>query len=259
MRNVTVALLLALLLACGGGSGSTTTGPGLGNAALQDLAQQILDECAAGTLQEWIDLLSSFQSLLDPEATEQPTFTVTGLDIVQAQLEWALDVDNDGTVDVTGSVGFTDAAGDPTIPFDLTAFLALLNGDLDGLSGLLGAAADGTVVRLEFTGETIVNVDGFVSVALMGGVAESMTAEGTLDSGSCTGTYDIDGTDFDSLGGTYPTASFNALIQGAGGKLTGTVTLDGTSIARLVVNLNDGAEVYTFDLDLATGEVTAVT
>ncbi|MHC4223026.1 MAG: hypothetical protein ACYSUN_03465, partial [Planctomycetota bacterium] len=114
MKKYTAVLAaLILVIGCGGSSGGTTAAPR--DPALALLAQNLLEGCGSDNLEDLLDLLERFGSLLEDQGPF-PEFLVTGVDIPTASIFWSLDLDNDQQADIDGTMGFLNAAGQPTIP-----------------------------------------------------------------------------------------------------------------------------------------------
>jgi hypothetical protein len=78
-----------------------------------------------------------------------------------------------------------------------------------------------------------------------------------VDGGDCDLTFTFEDVGTGIWTGTYPTVEAGITLETADQTLTGTLTLDGTDTATIVVTF-DGDQTYTFELDLETGEITAV-
>ena len=253
MKATGIVLALALALACGGGGSSPADLTG--SAAPQSVAQSILEDCALTTVFDYLDIVNAVGGLLDPAATSAPVFSLEGIDILKASIDWSLDLDNDGVADLTGTIRFTDAADNPTLPFDL---LQLLTSGFSDLPDLLGTVRDGTRMHLDYTGTGALSSSGGFVVDYTGGLPSDVSGNGAAQSGSCSGSFSFDTTNLLDLRGIYPRIDLDLTLQSSGGRIDGTMTLDGTNTARVVVRTNGGTQTSTYLVNLDSGAVTPV-
>ncbi|NUN52390.1 MAG: hypothetical protein HUU06_06350 [Planctomycetaceae bacterium] len=82
-----IALLPALLVACGGGGGG-----GGGSNAERDEAQLLLETCSFEALTEFLDAFGLPIAIVDPaDTTALPAVQVTNVDQAQGNIAWSLD------------------------------------------------------------------------------------------------------------------------------------------------------------------------
>jgi hypothetical protein len=237
----------------------------LATAAARSRAEGLLEDCAL----LGVERLEEILALLE-ESTGWPYggsgellpagFRITGFDLFAARLDWALDLPcagctgPDGTDDVTGSFRFEDAAGNPTIPFDV---LDLLAGDLD-LAALLASLPDGTVLITDFTVPPESPADplttGHVEIAFDAGMPSAASGSVATSHADCQGSFAFEGVDATDVLATYPTASVEGSIASPDGQLDGTIEADGTRQALVEMTL-DQADSFRWFLDLDTFEL----
>jgi len=253
-----LCLVLLLATACGGGSTGTTAPlvePEV-DAAQQhkervDKALAILQVCAQEHAGRFLELVELLQGMSDTGAT-QPEFKLSGVNLAAASVDFTADLDVDGTDDVTGTLTFTDAAGNPTFPFNPLDVLTM------PLLDLLATVPDGTILIVDFTLVGTPVTSGVVSLGFVDGQPATASGEVTTDGTDCDTTFtfeDIDATAL--LAGDYPTTTVDMAITSTEGDLDGTVTFDGTTV--VVIDTAVEGEALQFELDLETGVITEVT
>jgi len=266
MRTILV-MLLALAVGCGGGGSGTqnsaANNPG-GNDAPPLTAQALLEGCLAGDLQDLSAVIGLLQGMLEGGDAPQPEFNlVAGL--LTGTFPWTLDVDEDGTADLTGTLNLSDADGKVLGPAELAALVTLLGGTPGSLADFLAALPDGTSVNLTFAFDGLsllqgsaagATGDGALSLEIRDGVPVSASGSGSVESGDCTFDFTFDDVDVAGLlgGGAFGTAGVAFELTSAGHSLTGSVTLDGTDLAQITASL-DGGPPETYTLDLVTGQL----
>jgi hypothetical protein len=248
-------LALSLAIAGCGGGGGGGGGGGAGGLTPEEtavLARSILEDCQAGQIDAVLENLEPIRDLLTDQTPNPPAFEITSLDLVQANVGWAVDLDNDGTDDVTGVLRIRDAAGNPAWPVDLAA---LLGGDLDLLSAL-GTIADGTRLLFEFDSTFPVTVTGTLTAVVSNGEVATVEGSGEARSGGCVSMLQFSPIGFANIEGDYPVADMDMTVQSGQGALQGTATLDGSHIAVVEVTVDGGQGVHTLLIDMETGTVT---
>lgn len=248
VRKIVPALIVSLCVACGGGSTSTPVG------AAPLTAQDLVESCVVTDLQDLAELLDIMQNLLDPAADlPAPELDVLQF-LVDGTVGWSLDVDEDGTVDLRGSVGFLDADGKPTLPIDIGDILG--GAPLDLATVLAGLDA-GTTLDLDFETSgslaTSATGSGTMSFLFDGEGVASVSGDGQFESGACRLDFDFEDIDaFDPAVDGFPVASLGFGLTSEGQNLGGSVDLDGTSVAEIRATLEGGVEEV-FRIDLETG------
>jgi hypothetical protein len=199
-------------------------------------AQQLLQECVAPHTVDLVGLLRRLEAAASGDLSG--VVRVTGVDLVRATVEFTVDVDGDLSADARGALRFEDAAGRPTVPFD--PLLLLTNP-----ASAFGAIADGTVAVLDWEILEGGAGAGTARYRFEGGVATSVSGEGTFERGPCGIEFTLDGAD--------PATATLAFVVAAGREtVTGSVEILDAATARIRARVDSGAE-QTFLLDLATG------
>ena len=147
---------------------------------------------------------------------------------------------------------FEDAAGEPGFPFE-TAALADLT--LDALPSLLADVPEGTVMNVQVSEVGTPEIVGLIRVQIFGLGLSVASGTVTIRSGDCTTSFSIRPTPALALLGTYPTAVVDTTISSKNGLVQGTVSMNGTPRAVLVMTYNQES-TFTWWLDLDTGELT---
>jgi len=266
--RTTLVVFLALAVGCGGGGSGTQNSAannpgGSNNPPLT--AQELLEGCLAGDLQDLSAVIGLLQGMFEGGDAPQPEFNlIAGL--LTGTFPWTLDVDEDGTADLTGTLNLSDASGKVLGPAELAALVTLLGGGTPAsLGDFLAALPDGTSVNLTFAFDGLsllqgsaagATGDGALSVEIRGGAPVSASGSGSVESGDCTFDFTFDDVDVTALlgGGTFGTASVDFELASAGHTLTGSVALDGTDLAQVTASL-DGGTPETYTLDLTTGQL----
>ncbi|MGH7163434.1 MAG: hypothetical protein ACREID_08110 [Planctomycetota bacterium] len=238
------AAVLTLGLACGCGGGGTDAGP----ASSVPATQTVLESCLAPNVAEIEAILALFASL--ETSGSQAGFEITGFNLFTGEAAWRVDVDGDGTADLEGSARFTDAAGNPTIPFDPADLL----GGAD-IAALLATVPDGTILIASYQVLTPPEGDGEIRVTFASGTFETFSGEGGFVVGPCAFDYAYADLRPGDLEGDYPTASFDLSIGYGADVVQGRIVLDGTQTARATFRRDGGADEM-FVVDLVTGAIT---
>jgi hypothetical protein len=252
-KQTAVLAALILVIGCGGSSGGTNAPPR--DPVLAQLAQDLLEGCGAGALENLLEILDHLGSLVESQGPI-PEFTVTGVDIDTATILWMLDIDNDQQPDIEGSMGFVDSAGVATVPpIDLTS----LQGGFDGLAALLTGLPDGTGLVIELHAQPPLSpIEGSITIRFDNGLAD--TADGNLsvtDDQGCVLILEIQSVDALSMLGDFPVGTIQLTLSGALAALDGTITFNGTNTALVDVSVNDEGS-YRFEINLLTGTVTEI-
>lgn len=261
MRWIAKTLAVALfvpLAACSSSSSETPeTETDTGEAQLT--AQEVVETCVADDLVDLTGLLDLIRNIGQEGSTlPQPELDLLRL-LVDGNVGWSFDLDSDGNDDVTGTVGFTNADGEATIPFDVTG---LLGGETPDLAELLADLPDGTTLNLSFelpngaslSGDAATN-GGNVSVTFQGGEIFEVSGGGTFVTEACSFDFGFDDIGaFDPATSTFPVATLNFDADIDGRTLGGDIALDGTNVATIVAR-PVGAAAETFLLDLLTGQL----
>jgi hypothetical protein len=248
MRRFLGPILVALAAGCGGGG----IAPAPQSSGLT--AQELVEQCVAGDLADLNGLFAVVQGLIDGSGPAPEFDLLAGL--LSGIVPYTLDIDDDGTDDLSGTVHFRNAAGQVTIP--VSDLDALLNGEL-GLPEILAQIPPGTSFHVTFsfdgtlagaapsdggTGELVFAFDaggGDLSAVRVSG-------DGSLRSAECVFDFAFSDVPADRLGG-FPVAEIAFTLRAGSDRLLGTVTLDGTSIARVEAALGGAApEVFLVDL-----------
>ena len=251
MRYFFLVLTLTVFGACGGNGGAvatTTTTTGTLT------AQELVDNCLTGDLQDLSSLLAILQNLLNSEAgAPTPEFDLLSA-LLTGIVPYTLDLDGDDNPEVSGTVHFTDTNGNVTIPVnDLNS---LINGGLGDLADILAQVPAGTDFHLSFNfsgplaGATNSGSGSFV-FDLGDGTLEnlSVSGDGRFTAGDCVFDFDFSDVEASILNGEFPVASLDFDLAVGADLLAGAIALDGSSQARIEAALNGGAnEVFVLDL-----------
>ncbi|MHC4933720.1 MAG: hypothetical protein ACYTGV_16180 [Planctomycetota bacterium] len=255
MKKYTAVLAaLILVIGCGGSSDGTTPSPR--DPALALLAQNLLEGCGSDHLEDLLDILEHFGSLLEDQGPF-PQFLITGVDIGTASILWSLDVDNNQQPDIEGSMGFVDSNGAPTIPpIDLSGLLA---GGFDGFASLLTGLPDGMGIDIQFHALVMPpQIDSNMTITFQGGQPDTVDGIATIaDDLGCSLGLEFESEDALPILGDFPSGTLRINVSGATGGLDGTVTFNGTSTATVNVAV-DGEGNYRFEINLVTGVVTEI-
>ena len=251
MRHLWAILVCALVVGCGGGGGGA---PGGGSQTLQAIGQQVLEECGVDALNEYLALLAAFEALLDPNETNPPTFMIGAIDMAGGAVDWSLDLDTDGMPDLFGQLLFIDDQGAPFAPFDLNQLAA----GFDQLDTFSSSMPDGSKMTFAASGAMFPQFDGAFTFNFQGAAVSTVEGDGMLQDTSCFATYTFSGESFQSVGGAFPAISITISFAGSTGTVEGTSALDGTNVARLDVMVDGDTAVFSYDVDLDTGDVTTV-
>jgi hypothetical protein len=248
VRKIVTALVLSVCVACGGGSAPAPVD------AAPLTAQDLVESCVTTDLQDLAALLDVLQNLLDP-ASELPAPDLDLLQfLVDGTIGWSLDIDEDGTVDLSGSVGFLDAGGMPTLPIDIGDIIG--GAPLD-LATVLANIEAGTTLDLDFEMAGALATDGAGSGTLSflfddAGVA-SVSGDGIFESAACMFEFDFADIDaFDPAVDGFPVASLGFGLTADDQRLGGSIDLDGSNVAEVRAALDGGTEEV-FRIDLETG------
>jgi hypothetical protein len=249
MKPAAWIFITALFCSCGGGEEAATED----TQALS--ASEIVQGCVVTGLDDFVDLLNLFLNRLEGGAgAPRPEFDLLAGLLSGGVVPWTLDLDDDGVPDLEGTVFFTDADGNVTIPFDLGA---LLGGGLDDPASLLDDLPAGTTLHLTYEfddlalesgesltgdGELVFGFDSATSAVTVGG-------SGSFSSGECGYDYDLTDIEFALLSpGEFPVAELSFEVTYGSETLTGTIELDGSGIAVIRIQVDGEEEVLRVDL-----------
>lgn len=264
-----LALLAALVLGACGGGGEDVAGaggaPDADSTTLtdQERIQAILQGCAASSTDELLALFQVLAPFLDTSSTAAPPgLTITGVNLLAGTIDWALDVENNGSIDATGTAGFRTAADTPYIPLSLLTLLT----DISGLPAVIAALPDGTILRTSFNMTRGFTATGSADVSFAnpdGTSATPSTSTGTvtISQPDCSTRYtwtDVAVPDLSSGTLVYPNTVVAMEITSGQDTVTGTVAFDGTSTATIDTALQGSGTAQQFLFDLETGTLTAV-
>ncbi len=217
-------------------------------------AQEVVEQCVADDLLDLAGLLELIQGLgSDGAEIPQPELDLLRI-LVDGTIGWSFDLDGDDQNDLSGTIGFKNAAGETTIPIDITD---LIGGATPDIAQILADLPDGTTLNLtfEFLGNLLAQGagnGGDLSILFDGGAIVEVDGNGVFTTDTCSFTFGFDDIGaFDAAGGGFPVATLNFSADVDGQTLGGDIGLDGTSIARIITR-SDGLP-ETFLLDLATG------
>ena len=265
LRNIAVlplVLSLAMLTACSSSSRSEETPSDTGGEDSAQLsAQDLLETCVTTDVPDFAALLEVIQNLLNENADlPQPELDLLRL-LIDGTVGYSLDVDQDGTIDIAGAFGFTDQAGNATIPIDAQTIQDILaGGDVD-LQAILDGLPEGTTFNLEFElpnlpGAVLAGdapAGGAVSFSLGGDGVTTVSGGGEFRSGDCA--FGFDFSDIGDLNGGldgFPVASLGFDLSVGSEVLDGSIALDGTNRALIRAIRGDNPPEF-FDLDLENG------
>ncbi len=257
-----LVLLIAtgvLLAACGGGGSSA---PDQGQPAPPPdpaaFAQQTLQECLSPHVRSLLALLGDLQVLLegDPGGV-QPTITLDGVNLIQNSVTVSVDLDLDTNDDLGASVRLATPGGQPVMSATEFANLALGLSGAD-LSGFFASLPDGTHVIANITRYAAPVATGVLDLVLAGGTFSQGSGQISVQADGCTTVFSFTDVPASAVlsGGLYPDMEVDFTLTSLGERLTGTLDLDGTSVAA-VRALFYGVS-YDFLLDLETGVLTPV-
>jgi hypothetical protein len=218
----------------------------------EEVALEILQECALHDVSRLLDLLDVFAPLLDPMA-ELPPFELDSLDQENLVLYWQLDSNGDTVNDMNGSFRFEDASGTPFLPLtDEEVEQLVATGDLSILPAILESMPAGSALAMTFVQPGVADVVGNMGISFADG---PVGLAGTVNilATQCTTAFRIRGINADALAGDYPDADVPITVAGAAGVLVGSVLMDGGPLATIRVTFEDTP--LEFVLDLATGEL----
>lgn len=222
-------------------------------------AQQLLQDCVSTNLNDLAGLYNTLLNLVgNNEGAPVPEFDLLAGILAGGVIPWTLDLDRDGVTDLGGTISFSDALGNVTIPIDLSAILS--GGGPQDIQELLAGVPDGTSLNItyDFNGlltqsDSYATVSGAFAISFNNGSFGSATGNSIIRSGDCTFEFDFKdiGQD-DFLGGVFPTAEGGFDLLAGPNRMLGTVVFDGTGIAEFHGSFNNGP-VQTIRFDLRTG------
>lgn len=253
-------LASSLLAACGGGGG----GPGSANQDPPEppdpaaFVQQAVTDCLASDALALLELLADLQATLEgnPDGT-QPAITLDSVDLAQNSAAVSVDLDLDGSTDLTASLRLANAAGQPALSaLDFAALV--LNASGQDLTSLLTGLPDGTRVIVTFQTLTAPSGSGQLDLTVEGGVIVRGSGTVIVTGLECTTTFTFQDVPAAALlnGGLYPELEAAWSIDTPGGEISGLLVLDGTNLAGVSATYLGVPYAYTLDLD--TGAVTPV-
>lgn len=249
MRRLAPFLVAGLACGCGGGgAGSGAPAPAAVDAPAPVPArslEQVLDDCATQDVRDAVDFLRTVAAATQDGAVEG--FDVTGVDPLSLRVSWSLDADLDGAPEARGSLRFLDDAGRPTIPIDPRA---LASGAIDVVA-LLSSVPDGTRAIVTADVLRFVEGGGEVEVAFAAGMPRTASGSLAVADGPCATTLRFDDLLLPTAAGGFPTGVVAVEAVAGADDVEGTLTLDGTSTARLRGTVN-GGPVEETTVDLAT-------
>jgi hypothetical protein len=221
------------------------TGP-----SAEEVALQIIEECALTDLARLLDLLDVFAPLLDA-ALPLPPFELVGINEELLVVNWRLDSNGDQVPDMNGTFYFEDLAGNRVLPLEVEEIEQLrAAGSLEELPDLLERLPPGTTMYMQFTQAGSAEVAGFLGLTF--DQVELLAGTINVFAVSCTTAFRIRSVTAESLSGAYPHANFPVTISAAAGILVGSVTLDGTPLATLRVTYEGTPLEFTLDLETGT-------
>ena len=265
-----LALLAVLPLgACGGGSGSGTTTVTTDVdtdqvAAARARIQQLLEGCAASSTDELLALIQILSPFLTPDSTAVPPgLSITGFSLLNGTVDWAMDIENDGTDDATGTAGFRTPSDTPYVPLDFLTLLPPL-GDVSNLPTVLAGLPDGTILRTTFNLMRGVTANGSADVVFANpdgtsGAPSATSGNISIVAGDCTTSFtwtDAPIPDLSSPTFQYPTTDVGMSVQSPDDRVTGTLAFDGDETAILDATLQSTGTSERFILDLSQGTLT---
>jgi len=249
LSTLFAALFGGLLVACGGGGGSDATEsdnqaqPPIVNDDAQR-AQAMIENCGNDAIDVLLSTLDVFAFV--PGSTTPP---ITLLPLEGNVLPFTADINDDMQVDLQGVIRFVDGMGQPIMPFTQEQ----LTGGIGMLVPLLSSLPSGAKMIMELAPAGDVGIESAqLTISFLAGLPVSLDGFVNYFSDPCMVSMTFVNVPTLSLLGEYPTLPVNVHIQENGDVLDGTITLDGTSSARIDGTLN-GGEPMAFELDLATG------
>ncbi len=264
VRSCLVVFSLVLAVGCSSSKREPSQDEGSGDSATALTAQDLLENCVTADLPDFAAILDVLQNLLAEDAElPQPELDLLRL-IIDGTVGFSLDADQDGTVDISGSFGFENASGQPTIPVSAQVIQDIISrGDVD-LQAILDGLPAGTTFKLDFDvpnipGSTVqggIAPAGSISFAIGDNGLATISGAGSFSSGDCTFDFDFsDIGDFNTGLDGFPVASlgFDLSVGNTDG-LGGSIDLDGTNNAIIRAVLDGGLPEF-FNLDLETGSL----
>ncbi len=264
-RRILPSLLVAFAIACSGGSDNpndTDNGNNNSDPINQaPTAQRILENCVAFDAADLASLMEMLQATMTGgEGAPEISIDLVGGVLGGGVFPYGVDMDLDGTDDITGTIHFTNAAGTTTIPFDTSDLGSL---DPSNPLGLLAAIQDGTTLHMSFAFDSLLlesgngaSGEGEFRMLIDSGMIASTDGEATFGSGACA--FDVNFEDL-ALGefveGTFPDAMFEFNLDAVEGEVAGKIEFDGTSKVKVTASIDGGAE-ETFTIDLLDGGLT---
>lgn len=242
-------LAVALLVGCGGGPGAPSSlAPQTSSEALETV-----EECLAPDLVALSGFLERLEAIAaeGPEALLDSLVALKGIDAETGRLAVSLDLDLDGAADLDATFGFEDAAGDPLLPLSLLNFLLDESPDL---FGFFGALPDGARFVLDYAFVGDATGSGSLVYRFEAGGLASASGSGTYSNRGCGFEFSFDADLPSDVASEFPVAEFDFSLDAGVETLAGRATLDGSSLATVVLQL-PGEEEETYVIDLLTGEV----
>jgi len=247
VRTPIFLLVSGLLIACGGGGADESTTDARVPTADQLRAQAMLTNCGADAVDALLDTLDLFRIV--PGATDLPITLGT---IEGDAIPFTADIDGDLQDDLSGAITFTDDTGVPFLPLTQEQ----IDSGADGFLGLLTALPNGTQMRISLLPATdigLANAD--LAFNFLGGLPTTIDGVVNYLADTCAVTLILNRVSPLGLLGDVPSLPAALTIQDGADFLSGTLTFNGTNIARAEVALN-GGETMTLSLDLTTGDAT---
>ncbi|MGQ0614952.1 MAG: hypothetical protein ACT4PV_14550 [Planctomycetaceae bacterium] len=248
MARLNLFLALALVLACGcGGSGAAPAAAPVSASALE-----VLEDCFVGDALDLTGLLEQLDAVVagDPAALAT-LLQITTINLGEASVSFTLDLDGDTAADLLGTLKFQDAAGMPTLPFDI---LALLGGTLD-LSAALAAIPDGTRLILDWSLPAPAPASGSFRYDFVAGGVGTFSGSGNYSQGPCAFAFALDEVSLGEMSSPYPVANFTFDLSAGSDRVRGGVEMDGSALGTIRAQLGSNPEEI-FTLDLDTGLLT---
>jgi hypothetical protein len=247
-----IALLPALLVACGGGGG----GGGGGLNAEQQEAQLLLETCGFEAILSFLDAVTISADIVDPAGTSLPPIQVNGVDQAAGNIAWALDTGGDPAPEVLGVIQFADNTGQPAEPpFDITQFQAA---GLAGFDQVLSQLADGWTVTITVNQPPPPLVLFRIIFTYTGGAVSDATGTGNVQGAPCGTTYTFNGASLANLVGAFPILGTTSNYGSPDTTLTGSTDFDGTATATVECTVDGGSNTYQFAVDFVAMTVTAL-
>jgi len=248
-RNYLVLILSGLLVACGGGGGSDEPGSGGQLSADQLRAKEILEHCGSDAIDVLLGTLSAFA--IAPGSTDLP---IELLPIEEERLPFTADIDGDMQTDLEGVISFLDGDGQPFFPFTQED----LDGGIDALVALLSSLPTGAKMLIDLSPARDIGLEtANLTVSFLGGIPISIDGFMGYFSDPCVVTLRMENVSPLTLLADVPTLTAVLTADELGDGLLGTVTLNGTNMARIDAALN-GGDSMAFTLDLTEGTVAAL-